>query len=193
MVDTVLTNADVETMNSMVEEIETNVRYYTDISDRIINQYTSDFDELMRDLKRDIIENEPTDLLLEKYLLELNNMLYFLGSKLESVGIKDDLSKLSAKEVFNEAYLASREKDAERKNKTTVAELTAIADDASKYETVLNSIYSRVYKQIKFKMDAGYDMVNSLRKIISRRMQEASLAYYNPSIPINSNEGESYR
>ena len=48
----------------------------------------------------------------------------------------------------------------------------------------MNSIYSRVYKQIKLKMDAGYDMVNTLRKVISRRMQEASLStIYKPVMP----------
>ena len=33
-------------------------------------------------------------------------------------------------------------------------------------------------------MDAGYDMVNTLRKVISRRMQEASLStIYKPVMP----------
>jgi len=117
-------------------------------------------------------------------------MLYFLGSKLETVGVKDDLSKLAAKESYNEAYLSNRMKDAEHRNKTTVAELTALAEDASKYETVLNSLYARVYKQIKFKMDAGYDMVNSLRKIISKRMQDQSLSMYTPRNTLNIVTGE---
>ena len=87
---------------------------------------------------------------------------------------------MAAKESFNDAYLKNRLKDAENRNKTTVAELTALAEDASKYEAVLNSLYSRVYKQIKFKMDAGYDMVNTLRKIITKRMQDQSLSMYSP-------------
>lgn len=177
MSETLITDVDISEMNEVFNVTEENSRYYTDIADKLLSYYTADFDSLMTDLKVDIIDNDPTDMLLEKYLLELNNLLYFLGSKLENVGIKDDLSKLAAKEVFNDAYLSSREKDSERKNKTTVAELTAIAEDASKYQTVLNSIYSRVYKQIKFKMDAGYDMVNSIRKIITKRMQDSSLSF----------------
>ena len=139
----------------------------------------------MTDMRHDVIENDASDLVLEKYLLELNNMLYFLGSKLENVGIRDDLTKMAAKETFNNVYLGAREKDVERRNKTTVAELTAIAEDASKYETVINSLYSRVYNQIKLKMNAGYDMVNSLRKIISKRMQDASMTFYSPSNTLN--------
>ena len=192
MADNILSNPDKDKLNELVDTVEQNVEYYVGISDKIIESYTSDFDNLMSDLKRDIIENEPNDILLEKYVLELNNTLYFLSSKLESIGIRDDLSKMATKEVFNAAYLESREKDMERKNKTTVAELTAIAEDASKYESILNSIYSRVYKQIKMKMDAGYDMVNTLRKIITRRMQDVAMSgQYTPVMPEMS-EGSVY-
>lgn len=181
---TMLTDIDEGKLTEVFETTEQNSTYYLDISNKLIKSYVGDFDQLMSDLKVDIIDNEATDLLLEKYLLELNNMLYFLSSKLETIGIKDDLSKMAAKEVFNEAYLSNREKDMERKNKTTVAELTAIAEDESKYESVLNSIYSRVYKQIKMRMDAGYDMVNSIRKIITKRIQDASLNQYQRVLPM---------
>ena len=180
MNDTLLTNIEKDEMDAVLQTTESNVVYYTSISDELVQQYTGDMDGLMKDLYVDCIQNDAEDRVLEKYLLELNNMLYFLGSKLETVGIKDDLSKMAAKESFNDAYLKNRLKDAENRNKTTVAELTALAEDASKYEAVLNSLYSRVYKQIKFKMDAGYDMVNTLRKIITKRMQDQSLSMYSP-------------
>lgn len=192
MAETVLNSPEKEKLDELVKTVEENVEYYISISDKIVESYTKDFDVLMSDLKRDIIENDPTDLLLEKYVLELNNMLYFLSDKIESVGIKDDLSKMAAKEVFNTTYLESREKDIERKNKTTVAELTAMAEDASKYETILNSIYSRVYKQIKLKMDAGYDMVNTIRKIITRRMQDAAMSVNYKSVTHEVNDGGVY-
>lgn len=187
--ETVLTAPEKEKLNNIIATTEDTLSYYLSISEKLIKEYTSDFDELMQDLKEDLVDGDPTDAVMEKYVLELNNMLYFLGDKLEGVGIRDDLTKMASKEVFNNTYLESREKDTERKNKTTVAELTAIAEDASKYETILNSIYSRVYKQIKLKMDAGYDMVNTLRKVISRRMQEASLSLtYKPTMPDMSRE-----
>ncbi len=178
MNDTLLTNIESEKMEEVVNTTEENVVYFTNISDELVKQYTSDMDQLMKDLYVDCIQNDASDKILEKYLLELNNMLYFLGTKLETVGIKEDLSRIAAKESYNDAYLKNRLKDAENRNKTTVAELTALAEDSSRYETVLNSLYSRVYKQIRFKMDAGYDMVNTLRKIISKRMQDQSLSMY---------------
>lgn len=186
----ILVDIDKDQMDTVVKSTEDNVQYFTNISDTLVAQYTSELDELMRDLYQDAVKKDASDMELEKYLLELNNMLYFLGSKLETVGVKDDLSKLAAKESYNDAYLKNRLKDTENRNKTTVAELTALAEDASKYETVLNSLYARVYKQIKFKMDAGYDMVNSIRKIISKRMQDQSLSMYTPRNTLNIVTGE---
>ena len=169
-----LTDLNVEKMDSVVESTEENSQEFTNISDSIVRAHTGELDKLMSDMNEDVVKQEASDLLLERYCLELSNMLYFMGQKLENMGIKDDLSKLAAKEVYNNAYLNAPVD--EKGKKPTVAELTAVAENESRYETIMNNIYSRAYKQIKFKIDAGYDMLSSLRKIISKRMQEAQLS-----------------
>ena len=83
---TLLNSPDKELLDEIVETTEDTVSYYLSISEKLVKAYTEDFDELMSDLKEDLIDNEPTDIILEKYVLELNNKLYFLGDKLESVG-----------------------------------------------------------------------------------------------------------
>jgi len=111
---------------------------------------------------------------LEKAFLELSNCVYFTYENLEHVGIFDTLSKASYKEVYNEAYLNNIEKDGEKRNKKTVAELTSIAESESQYESVLNDIYSSAYTIIKNKIAAAQTMIATVSKIISRRMQENS-------------------
>lgn len=173
-------------ITKLIDDVESNNDLFSDISDRIITAYTSDLDKLMSDLRVDAIENEASDLVLEKYALELSNMLYFMGQRLEGVGIKEDLSRMTAKEAYNATYLNPTVKNGDKK--PTVAELTATAEDASKYEFILNSIYSRAYKQIKFKVDAGYEMLGTLKKIISKRMQEAQAATFAPRERMNTGE-----
>ena len=80
---TLLNSPDKELLDEIVETTEDTVSYYLSISEKLVKAYTEDFDELMSDLKEDLIDNEPTDIILEKYVLELNNKLYFLGDKLE--------------------------------------------------------------------------------------------------------------
>lgn len=173
MNETFLSNPDMNKVDEIVETTENNVEQFNQIANNLVTAYTDDIDNLMSRINMDVVENEASDDVLEKYMLELSNALYFIGTKLEGMGIKDDLSKLAAKEVFNNAYL-----DApldEKGKKPTVAEITAIAEGESRYETIMNNIYSRAYRQIKYKVDAAYEMLASLRKILSKRMQDAML------------------
>jgi hypothetical protein len=89
------------------------------------------------------------------------------------------MARSAEKEVYNRAYLNNQIKDSEKKNKTTVAENQAVAEQESQYESVISLIYEHAYKIVKFKIDAAKDMVGTLRKIISRRMQEEQLSSFN--------------
>lgn len=178
-------------LDKVIETTENNVTHFTRISDDLVKAYTEDLDNLMQKINEDTVLKEPTDRELEQYVLELSNMLYFVGSRLESMGIRDDLSKLAAKQVYNNTYLETGNTVSGKK--PTVAELSAIAEDSSRYETIMNNIYSRAYRQIKYKSDAAYEMLSSLRKIISKRMQELQLSmqrYGEPLILKEAPDGE---
>ena len=113
---------------------------------------------------------------LESTYMKLSSILYFMGDQLEQLGIHNDMSKAAKQEIYNKAYLANQIKDSDKKNKTTVAENIAVAEQQSQYETIVNSIYDRAYKMLKYKIDAGFELLNTLRKIITRRMQEVDLS-----------------
>ena len=137
----------------------------------------------MQDLMNELTQPDPmpTDL-LERYYAELTNMVYFMCDKLEQLSAYNDLSKAAAKEVYNKAYLeASSQKDERGKSRTTVAENTAIAENNSQYNSVVNSIYEHVYKTLKLKYDCANEMITTLKNIIKRRMQGEYLASSAPS------------
>lgn len=183
---TFLSNADTERITSVMQETEENSAYFEDTSLRVVEAYTQSLDDLMKAIYQDIIlVDYPSELTLEKYFLELTNTVYFMGEKLESLGVRDDMSRAQYKEVYNAAYLGNQIKDVEKKNKTTVAENQAVAENAALYENTVNSIYSRAYKIFRYKIDAANEMIKSLSKIISRRMQESNLSernYYNDNV-----------
>lgn len=177
MEDTFINKVDTEEkINTIFDDTDKNTNYFTQISDKVVTAYTNDLDTLMNKIREDTVENTPSDDILERYVLELSNILYFLGTRLETVGIKDDITRMSAKEVYNNTYSNNLDVSPGGK-KPTVAELNVMSENASRYETVVNSIYSRVYRQIKFKIDGAYEMLASLRKIVSKRMQENQLSH----------------
>ena len=170
-----LNDMDKGNIDEVIDSNKENMNYFIEISDSLIKSYTNDLDNLMLKINEEVIQNEASDSQLEEFSMELSNMLYFMGSKLEQVGIKDDLAKLATKEVFNNSYLNNSVNPGAKK--LTVAELTANAENDSKYESVLNSIYTRTYKMFKFKIDAAYEMLSTIKKILSKRMQDNQLAF----------------
>lgn len=192
---TFLSNVDTDQVTAVLQETEENSIYFEDTSLRVVEAYTQSLDDLMKAIYQDIVlVDYPSELVLEKYFLELTNTVYFMGEKLESLGVRDDMSRAQYKEVYNAAYLGNQIKDVEKKNKTTVAENQAVAEKAALYENTVNSIYSRAYKIFKYKIDAANEMIKSLSKIISRRMQESSLNernYFNDSSVAGTNNVQS--
>lgn len=175
--DNLLCNPDKDMVNTVMIETEEGASYFTEVADKIVTEYVKDLDDLMIKVYNEVVTKKPSDDKLEELSLELNNHLYFIGDRMEKMGIRDDLSKLASKEVYNQAYLDYQSSAVLNKEKRTVAELTALSEADSKYETIMNSIYSRAYKQIKYKVDAAYEMLNTMKKIITKRLQENQLAY----------------
>ena len=173
--ETFLYGIDTEKVTSLMEDTQNNVKYFTDVYYVTSKKFTKDLDIIMEKLQKIILSPENiTTNDLEKYYLELVNLLYFLGERYEELSVYDDMSKSAQKEVYNKTYLAnSIEVD---KKKPTVAENQAVAEQKSQYETVVNSIYNHAAKVVKYKIDAAYEMVSALKKIVSRRMQEESLS-----------------
>lgn len=192
MANSFLNNIDTEKVQKLLSDTTDNVSYFNETVNLTVRAYSEALDNLMADLYEQCIKtnNSPTEL-LENYYLELSNMIYFMGEKLERLGVYADMSKSAAKEVYSKAYLDNQVKDSiNKKNKTTVAECQAVADIASQYQTVVNSIYEHAYKIVKYKIEAAKDMMNTLRKIITRRMQEYDFYKYNREGSYNSTSEE---
>lgn len=180
---TYLNDVDTDKVEALMKDTEVNVKYFEDTSLATAKKYTRHLDELMQNLYKEVIKSEDvTTETIEKHLMELTNLIYFMGDKLEALGIYDDMSNASAKEVYNKAYLNNQFIDTDAKKKPTVAELIAKAEQASQYETVVNAVYEHAYKSVKFKIDAANKMVDVLRKILTHRMQEEAVSQntYNP-------------
>lgn len=174
---TYLDNIDTEKMVQLLEQTEQNVEYFNKVTKQVADAYSTELDSLIREFrqKQQQYDSLPIDY-IEKLYMELSGILYFMGDQLEQLGIHNDMSKAAKQEIYNKAYLSNQVKDTDKRNKTTVAENVAVAEQESQYETIVNSIYDRAYKILKYKIDAGFEVLNTLRKVISRRMQEIDLS-----------------
>lgn len=171
-----------EQIDTIMKEINDNAEYVKKLSDDIVNQYTSILDDIMRDITNDVInQNVVSDDTLERYFLDLTNALYFIGSKSEFLGVYEDLSKSNMKLKYNQAYSENQINSSLQGKKVTVDENRAYAENNSINETIVNSLYARSFRIIKAKIESANEMVKTLSKIISKRMNERDFSdYVNP-------------
>lgn len=174
---TIRTEVDTELVEKLVNDTKNNSSYLENLYKKIVEENSNDLDKLLSQISKDCIQNDNADdTLLIRYYLELTNMLYFMGDKLEKLSVYWDISVSAQKEVYNNTYLDNQVKDANNRNKLTINELSALATNASQYDMVVSSIYEHAYKTLKFKIDRAKDMMDALRKVITYKMNEMNLS-----------------
>ena len=169
-----------KTAGSIMQNVDDISDTIKEISDNLVTEYCKDLDDLMLVIREELQDNmEITDEELEFHILDLANILYFTGSAQEDLGIKEDICKSIRQEVYSKAR--------EQATGKTVADKTAQAELIAQAETMTLAIYSRAYKKVKLRMDAGYEMLNSLKKVMNKRITEMELSN---SRYINNSESE---
>lgn len=151
------------------DKIESNSLIIDEIVNGLVNDYCKSLDEYVKFINSVLQDtaNPPSDIELDDFVMNLPVLLYFTGEGMESLGIREDTSKALKIEKFNETY---------SKVKGTIADKTALAEDASQIEYITHMAYNRAYKKIKLRLELGNELLQSIKKVISRRTSEYDLA-----------------
>ena len=63
-----------------------------------------------------------------------------------------------------------------QRTKGTIADKQAASEAATLEEEIVFRAYQRAYKRIRQKLEAAYELLSSIKKVISRRMGEQELS-----------------
>ena len=158
---------------SQILDVQADVEEKSEIMDNIVNDiiqpYCRDLDAyvlFIKDCLKDG-ENPPTTDELDDFCLNLSTYIYFAGGMTEQLGIRDDISKAVYKEMYHTARASQ--------DKGTVADKDSLAELASQEQYIVSSAYSRAYKTLKSKVENAQELLSSVKKVLSRRIQEAEL------------------
>lgn len=162
-----MSRRDNKTPASIMNKVDNTALVVKEISDKLVEEYCEDLDYLMVQIKELLNQDMLVDNVLETCILDLANTLYFTGSAQEDLGIKEDTCKAIRAEIYNKTYEDSQ---------GTVAQKNALSELATQQETIVLNIYSRAYKKVKLRMEAGYEMLNSLKKVMNKRISEMELS-----------------
>ena len=147
MNESILNNLNQQIFEETLNSTHMNVQYFERIVDSVVNEYVGPLDKLMNDIDVNIVRvpNPPLQV-LTKYFLELSNTLYFISSKSEKLGIYNTLSRIAARDVYNKAFLNNSNTQVVYNGKLkspTSADKQTLAEDASIYESTINTLYER--------------------------------------------------
>ena len=164
---------EVGKVRQLQKRIDANSDIVESIVNRLVSEYCKPLDDYM-DFIRDILndhDNPPTDRELDDFTLNIPVLLYFTGEAQEALGIKEDVAKAVKQELYNEIY---------NKSTGTIADKTAAAELATQNEYIAHIAYQRAYKKIKLRMEAANETLQSVKKVISRRIVEYEVARVDP-------------
>ena len=165
---------DTTKLNEIMQSVESDVSFIDEMMTDIIKDYSGDLDVIMKNIHDEVlVVDYPAIYTIEKYFMELSNILYFTCEKVERLGIYDSMSKAKAQESYNRKYLEVTNPSVGKK--PTVGETQAMSENAAMYDRTVNDIYNKAYKVLKAKVEAAETMTSTLSKILSHRMQESQL------------------
>ncbi len=163
-----LLNTDAQKVKETEIRIEDNASKVDEIVNRLVNDYAKQLDDYVRVCSEIIMdkENPPTDEELDDMCMTIPCYLYFISEGQEALGLREDVAKAIKMELYNNTY---------EKAIGTIADKTATAELASQHEYIVHSCYQRAYKQLKMRYEIGLELLNSVKKVISRRQNALNL------------------
>lgn len=158
-----------EVIHNIIARVEDNSAKVEKIVDELINPYCDKLDILIGKFRDCLLDkrNPVTEWELDDVCLKLPSYLYFMGEAQEKFGIKEDISKSVKMELYNQIHQRTR---------GTIADKQAASEAGTIEEDIVYRAYQRAYKRIKQKLEAAYELLSSIKKVISRRMGEQELA-----------------
>lgn len=160
---------NVDRMRGVSQKVGGLSKEVIEMVDDITNSVCADLDDYMKGIDEILTNQEHpvSDSQLDDFVLNLSSLLYLVSDAQENLGIKEDVSRAIQKEVYNRVR---------EKSQGTVADKDAAAELQCQEEAVTTIVYARAYKKVKLKVEAAAEMVNSVKKVMTRRMAEYEMS-----------------
>lgn len=156
-------------MHEVADRVNGLSREVIEMADQIANNVCADLDDYMKGID-EILTNQEcpvSDYQLDDFILNLSSLLYLVSDAQENLGIKEDVSRAIQKEVYNRVR---------EKAQGTVADKDTAAELQCQEEAITTIVYARAYKKVKLRVEAAAEMVNSVKKVMTRRIAEYEMS-----------------
>ena len=161
-------NVDIDAVHANNDRVESLTAVVRDMVKSIVDEACVDLDKYMKQIDEILCDkdNPVSDEELEDFTLNLPSLLYLVSSRREELRIKEDVAKAVHKDVYNRVR---------EKAQGTVADKDTAADLAAQSEAITVIVLQRAGSTIKTREEAAWEMLNSVKKVLTRRTAELEL------------------
>lgn len=151
------------------DRINNNSKLINDLTNKLVADYCKQLDNYVRFIQSLLQDDKhpPTAQELDDMVMTLPTLLFFTGEAQENLGIKADIAKAVRQEKYNSIYNTL--------SKGTINDKVNQTESQIQSEEITKIIYERAYRICKEKMTAAYELLGSIKKVITRRINETSL------------------
>lgn len=169
---------DVNEIQKSIDSVKINADYFESLYKDLVKEQTEALDNLMSDMYVDCVKDQDNVAIevLEKYYLELSNMVYFMNDRVEKLGVMSDMASSAYSSVRNNKLIEASEVKDEKGKVRAAAICTAEAEINAYHDEIVADVYRHAYSAVKAKVSSAMDMMNTIRRILSTRTEEMKLA-----------------
>lgn len=168
-----LNKTNIKVLQSTIDDYDKVIETFID---KQVKNYCKELDRYVTIVSR-VLENKDnksiTNEFLEDVTLQLPKLMYWASEGQEILGSKFDI----AKNVKNEKFLDNLKLC----DKGTVGQRTMEAELKTLEESTLCDIYNRAINKIGLKLKYATELLQSAKKLLSKRMQEFTIDSYSTS------------
>ena len=151
-------------LEDLINDTEVNSVYIEQLVSPLVEECCKSLDKYVAYIATIINDrdNPITDEELEDVILTLPTLMYYAGEVQERLGIKYDVANAVRLKEFNQIMVTAN---------GTVAKNKAEAELAIMENDLVKMVYDRAYNIIKQKIQYAFELLQSAKKIMTRRMQ----------------------
>lgn len=163
-----------ESMNELSANVESNAQQLDELVDELVNSCCEELDKYILYVKSclDDVDRPINDVELDDFIMTIPTLLYFTGNAQESLGIREDVARITELNKYNDIFINLE---------GTVAAKQSIAKLKTQDESIMTMVYQRACKKIKARIDSAYEILQSCKKVLSRRVSEMELSKTSPT------------
>ena len=165
---------DKEELDNILVENGEDSAYLQELVDSIVEDCCGSLNRYVEYISNSLRESSGvvTDSELDDIIMTIPSQVYFVSETQEKIGLKGDVADIKRKQIFNDYFLKV---EGTVQQKKSAAENYVINDD------LIGIVYSRAYNEVKQKVSIALEILQSAKKVLSRRMLAMELSRSTPN------------